>query len=756
MGNDANNNLYSVSNLYSNNQNRLSYVYGYVWAAEISETSGYFQNNLKPTVLAAVSYSDVQRWIDQKINAFRSTVSSMINSVVNGVKSALNSTINAVSNTARDAYNKATSLAATLSSSVSSALSQAKSYADSVVSTAKSALNSAINTVKSTASNAYNKAVEVANSVSSKVSSAISTAKSYADSAVNAAKSALNTAINAAKSTASNAYNKAVEVASSVTSKVSSALGDAKKYADGLVKKYDNFISGINGTVKNIIDPIIKPFNDFVKGINKTVMDVINPVIKPLQDAFKGISTTVNNAVKIAVKPFNDFINGFNDKINGFLKPIIDKINNLPKDLLKQVLEQAKNHFKGILDNFKSGIDTIKSTIDSILSNINTLNSFKTDTNNRLTNLENNINNFGRLYVTQTSFNTFKSDVDKRIKLLNTPVSSINTDLKAAFQQFNLSLIDMTNKIVSAINSMSVNLANLLVPINDKLNRVITLLTDLNSENGILSKFSQLINNVTLFSKLDSIKSSIDNLAKKDIFDNILFKALEKWFSVDKINKLSDILNNIYDYLNNYLKTKLDTISIELSEIGSFKNSFIQYINQVLSKLSFLITKTSYLIKTVQEIEIPKEENNTTVNKEAETNMWDVAKEVLKTLQEFIKNPTKILELIFGFIRSLIVPSSLESLENLKSNFDSTVNRKFSFVGQFKHNFVDIYNTPRTFDDITINGSGLFSGSFTIPLSLINIFAPYVKALANGFLVLAFLQSCYVWYHNKFKLESSD
>ena len=835
LGHDSNNNLYSVPDLHCNNQNRLSNGYGYVWASEISESSGHFQNNLKPTLLAAISYYDVQRWIDQKINAFRSTVSSMINSVVNGARSAINSTINAVSNTARDAYNKATSLAATLSSSVSSALSQAKSYADSAVRVAKSGLDYAINSVRSTATRAYSKAFEVANSVSSKVSSAISTAKSYADSAVNAAKSALNTAINSAKSTASNAYNKAVEVANSVGSKVSSAISTAKSYADSAVnaaksalnttinavkstandalsvaqsvgtrfglfemnfqrtlsekfKFFTDFISGINTKINDVVQPLLKPFKDFAKGINKTVTDIINPIIKPLQDAFKGISTTVNNAVKIAVKPFNDFINSFNDKINGFLKPIIDKINNLPKDLLKQALDQAKNHFKGILDNFKSGIDTIKVTINGILSNINTLNSFKTDTNNRLNNLENSINTFGRLYVTQTSFNSFKSDVDKRIKLLNTAVSSINTDLKSAFQSFNLSIIDMSNKVVNAINSMSVNLSNLLVPINDKLNRVITLLTDLNSENGILSKISKLINNVTLFSKLDSIKSSIDNLAKKDffegvekifetsvlinklndiknsidnlakkgIFDNAIFKALEKFFAANKINEISDTLNKIHDFLLNTLLEIMNTISDNVMYIRFFFDNTFGSLIKIEKLVNSIVNKFDDLIKIVKEIEIPKEQNNTTVNNEAETNIWDVAKEVLKTLQEFIKNPAKILELFFGFLRSLIVPGNLDGLNALKTNFDNNVNRKFSFVGQFKHNFVDIYNSPRTFDDITINGSGLFSGSFTIPLSLINIFAPYVKALANGFLVLAFFQSCYVWYHKKFKLESSD
>lgn len=664
MGNDNYHYFYRISSLYCNNQNRISNDSSIVWASEISEPSGHFQNNLKPTLLAAISYYDVQRWIDQKINAFRSTVSSMINSVVNGAKNALNSTINAVSNTARDAYNKATNLAYTLSSSVSSALSQAKSYADSAVRVAKSGLDYAINIVRSTASSAYNKAMEVANSVGYKVSSAITTAKSYADSAVNAAKSALNTTISAVKSTAADALS----VAQSFGTRFGLFEMNFQRTLSEKFKFFTDFISGINTKINDVVQPLIKPFKDFAKGINTTVMNIINPVIKPLQDAFKSITTTVNNAVNAAVKPFNDFIKGFNDKINGFLKPIFDKINNLPKELLKQALQQAKDHFKGILDNFKSGIDTIKGTIDSIIRNINDLLAFRKETNARLSSLESRLNTLSNTYVTKVEFTTFKTDVDNRIRLLNNAVSSINTDLKAAFQSFNLSLIDLSNKIVSAVNSLNVNMGNLFKPVNDKLNSIISLISSIN-----------------------------------------------------------------------------DSIS-----------EFKLYFDIFTSSFNFIARKLDYLIQTVKEIEIPKEENNTTINKEAETNIWDVAKEVLKTLQSFINNPAKILELVFDFLRSLIVPGNLDSLNALKTNFDSNVNRKFSFVGQFKHNFVDIYNSPRTFDDITINGSGLFSGSFTIPLSLINIFAPYVKALANGFLVLAFLQSCYVWYHKKFKLESSD
>ncbi|MCJ0567908.1 hypothetical protein, partial [Enterococcus cecorum] len=591
-------------------------------------------------------------------------------------------------------------------------------------------------------SSAYNKAVEVANSVGSKVSSAISTAKSYADSAVNAAKSALNTVINAAKSTA----NDALSVAQSVGTRFGLFEMNFQRTLSEKFKFFTDFISGINTKINDVVQPLLKPFKDFAKGINKTVTDIINPIIKPLQDAFKGITNTVNNAVKIAVKPFNDFINGFNDKINGILKPILDKINNLPKDLLTQALEQAKNHFKGILDNFKSGIDTIKGTINGILSNINSLNSFKTDTNNRLTNLENSINTFGRLYVTQTSFNTFKSDVDRRIKLLNTAVSSINTDLKPAFQSFNLSLIDTSNKVVAAINSMNVNIGNLFSPVNDKLNSIISLLTDLNSDSGPFSKISKFLENATLLSKLDNIKSSIDNLAKKDIFDNTIFKALEKFFAANKINEISDILNKIHDFLLNTLLEIMNTLSDNVMYIRFFFDNTFGSLVKIEKIVNSIASKFDDLIQIVKEIEIPKEENNTIVNKEAETNIWDVAKEVLKTLQEFIKNPAKIIELLINFIRDLIVPNDINFFSNFQSEVSSNFNNKLPFVNQAKNSFTAAFNSPKKFSDLNINFNFIkFSGSLTLPLHYLNDFGKIGKPYITGFLVFSFLISMYGW-----------
>ena len=859
MGYDNHHYLYSIYDVYSNNQSRIQNVNGIVWAAEIQQSKRDFQTNLKPYLLFGISYNDVARWIDQKINIFRSTVQNIADNAANAVRRTLDVVINGVKHTANSAWNKAVEAVNSITSKVSAGISDAKRYADSIVrsvtSTANSAwnkanevansigykissaistakgyadiivssarsvansalskandainsvsskVNSAINTAKgyadiivssarSVANSALSKANDAINSVSSKVNSAINTAKGYAESIVNSAKSTLNSAIAAAKDSASNAYNKALEVANSVGGKISSAINTAKGYADGILKSAKDTLNKTIDSVKTIAsdaysmaqnlgvsfelfkrnftldfyDKIrifenkVKPFTDFIKNINETVKNIVDPLLEPFKKVVDSINATVKSLIDAAVKPFNDFISGFKAKT---------------KEILDTALQNAKDYFKGILDNFRSGIETIKATIDTIVRNINELLAFRKETNSRLSSLEGRLNAVANTYVTKVEFTNFKTDVDKRIKLLNNAVSSINTDINAAFQQFNLTLIDGFNRVVAALNKVDnmeawrsvAALGNAMKSVNSMLDKalsaiylrqaeVINAIKDINSESW-LNKIGKFIENATLLSKLDNIKSSIDNLSKKDIFDNAIFKGLEKFFAANKLNEISDNLNNLLDKFTQYIDA-FNATAQNIFMLYSYDIIFEGYFDKITFKLDKLLSKFDDLIQIVKEIKIPKEENNTTINKEAETNFWDVLKEAVKTLAEFIKNPAKILELLFSFIRSLIVPDSLDGLNNLKTNFDSNINRKFSFVGQFKHNFVDIYNTPRTFDDITINGSGLFSGSFTIPLSLINIFAPYVKALANGFLVLAFLQSCYVWYHKKFKLESSD
>ena len=819
MGYDNHHYLYSIYDVYSNNQSRIQNVNGIVWAAEIQQSKRDFQTNLKPYLLFGISYNDVARWIDQKINIFRSTVQNIADNAANAVRRTLDVVINGVKHTANSAWNKAVEAVNSITSKVSAGISDAKRYADSIVrsvtSTANSAWNkanevansigykisSAISTAKgyadsivssarSVANSALSKANDAINSVSSKVNSAINTAKGYAESIVNSAKSTLNSAIAAAKDSASNAYNKALEVANSVGGKISSAINTAKGYAEGILKSAKDTLNKTIDSVKTIAsdaysmaqnlgvsfelfkrnftldfyDKIrifenkVKPFTDFIKNINETVKNIVDPLLEPFKKVVDSINATVKSLIDAAVKPFNDFISGFKAKT---------------KEILDTALQNAKDYFKGILDNFRSGIETIKATIDTIVRNINELLAFRKETNSRLSSLEGRLNAVANTYVTKVEFTNFKTDVDKRIKLLNNAVSSINTDINAAFQQFNLTLIDGFNRVVAALNKVDnmeawrsvAALGNAMKSVNSMLDKalsaiylrqaeVINAIKDINSESW-LNKIGKFIENATLLSKLDNIKSSIDNLSKKDIFDNAIFKGLEKFFAANKLNEISDNLNNLLDKFTQYIDA-FNATAQNIFMLYSYDIIFEGYFDKITFKLDKLLSKFDDLIQIVKEIKIPKEENNTTINKEAETNFWDVLKEAVKTLAEFIKNPAKILELLFSFIRSLIVPDSLDGLNNLKTNFDSNINRKFSFVGQFKHNFVDIYNTPRTFDDITINGSGLFSGSFTIPLSLINIFAPYVKALANGFLVLAFLQSCYVWYHKKFKLESSD
>lgn len=791
MGNDINHNSYRIYDLCRNYENRLSNDNGIIWAAEISESKRNFQSHLKPTLLAGISYNDVARWIDQKINIFRSTVQNIADNAANAVRRTLDVVINGVKHTANSAWNKAVDAVNSISSKLSAGISDAKRYADGIVrsvsSTANSAWNkanevansigykisSAISTAKgyadsivssarSVANSAMSKANEAINSVSSKVNSAINTAKGYAESIVNSAKSTLNSAIAAAKDSASNAYNKAVEVANSVGGKVSSAISTAKKYADDVVKSakdgLDAAIKAVKSTASDaysmaqnlgvsfelfkrnftldfydkirIFENKVKPFTDFIKNINETVKNIVDPLLEPFKKVVESINATVKSVVNAAVKPFNDFISGFKAKT---------------KEILDTALQNAKDYFKGILDNFRSGIESIKATIDTIVRNINELLAFRKETNSRLSSLESRLNAIPNTYVTKVEFTNFKTDVDKRIKLLNTAVSSINTDLKAAFQSFNLSLIDSSNKIVAAINSMNVNIGNLFSPVNDKLNSIISLLTNLNSDNGPFSKISKLFENATLLSKLDNIKSTIDNLAKKDIFDNSIFKGLEKFFAANKINDISNNLKQLLDKFTQYIDA-FNATAQNIFMLYSYDIIFEGYFDKITFKIDTLLSKFDDLIKTVKEIEFPKEENNTTVNNEAETNIWDVLKEALKTLAEFIKNPAKIIELLINFIKDLIVPKDINFFSNFQSEVSNNFNTKLPFVNQAKNSFSAAFNSPKQFNDLNINYNFIkFSGSVTLPLHYLNDFGKIGKPYITGFLVFSFLISMYGW-----------
>lgn len=368
-------------------------------------------------------------------------------------------------------------------------------------------------------------------------------------------------------------------------------------------------------------------------------------------------------------------------------------------------------------------------------------------------------------YLTEADFNnlnTFNTEkfaqVDESINSLTSSFKNHEKDFQEVKKRSKRDL-DAINERIDNIHFNDSNIVNAIKSLHDfiKLTLAANILATVHAVDVVRDRIvdfnTSFVAFVPLFKiHLDNIVTSINNNFKnytKLISDNHkdLKKDLAKYFDIhDELSSwslfgavLDDRLELIQEAINVLVLFK-DVVNDYLSAVNSNLSAIIEYLKNFKPN----ITNTIYL------------GNQNSDSGQPETNIWDVIKSWIENLDDILKVPLKLLELLFSFIRSLIVPDSLDGLNSLKTNFDSNINRKFSFVGQFKHNFVDIYNSPRTFDDITINGSGLFSGSFTIPLSLINIFAPYVKALANGFLVLAFLQSCYVWYHKKFKLESSD
>ena len=229
-------------------------------------------------------------------------------------------------------------------------------------------------------------------------------------------------------------------------------------------------------------------------------------------------------------------------------------------------------------------------------------------------------------------------------------------------------------------------------------------------------------------------------------FDNTIFKALEKFFAANKINEISDILNKIHDFLLNTLLEIMNTLSDNVMYIRFFFDNTFGSLVKIEKIVNSIASKFDDLIKTVKEIELPKEENNTTVNEAAETNIWDVLKESLKTLAEFIKNPAKIIELLINFIKDLIVPKDINFFSNFQSEVSNNFNSKMPFVNQAKNSFTAAFNSPKQFNDLNINFNFIkFSGSLTLPLHYLNDFGKIGKPYITGFLVFSFLISMYGW-----------
>lgn len=368
-------------------------------------------------------------------------------------------------------------------------------------------------------------------------------------------------------------------------------------------------------------------------------------------------------------------------------------------------------------------------------------------------------------YLTEADFNnlnTFNTEkfaqVDESINSLTTSFENHEKDFQEVKKRSKRDL-DAINERIDNIHFDDSNIVNAIKSLHDfiKLTLAANILTNVHAVNVVRDRIvdfnTSFVSFVPLFKiHLDKIVTSINDNFKnytKLTSDNHkdLKKDLAKYFDIH--DELSS-----WSLFGAVLDDRLELIQEGINVIVSFKDVVNDYLSAVNSNLSAIIeylknfkpniTNTIYL------------GNQNSDSGQPETNIWDVIKSWIENLDDILKVPLKLLELLLDFLTKLLIPDNLDSFGTLQNNFSSNVNKKFNFVSQFNSNFSAVYSQPKNFEDISLTGGSFFNGSLVIPLSLINVFAPYVKAVANGLLILMFLQSCYIWYHKKLKPESSD
>ncbi|WCG33362.1 hypothetical protein PML78_01355 [Enterococcus dispar] len=137
-----------------------------------------------------------------------------------------------------------------------------------------------------------------------------------------------------------------------------------------------------------------------------------------------------------------------------------------------------------------------------------------------------------------------------------------------------------------------------------------------------------------------------------------------------------------------------------------------------------------------------------TVN-EAGTNIWDFLKALVKELGDVLREILDFLEKLIDTLIHLVVPKNLDFATSKFNSTGDKIKLKFSFVFGWIDTFKSLFGTTKPFEDFNLNLGGMFEGSVNVPISAINKFAPLVKTIITGFILLEFLIDMYKWFHSK-------
>jgi hypothetical protein len=130
---------------------------------------------------------------------------------------------------------------------------------------------------------------------------------------------------------------------------------------------------------------------------------------------------------------------------------------------------------------------------------------------------------------------------------------------------------------------------------------------------------------------------------------------------------------------------------------------------------------------------------------------FEVIGTAIKTVGSLIERILDFLDSLLDKIIKLLVPENLDFIEKEFEGTSTTFKKKFDFIFSGIDGFKSLFNGSKNkFADYKLDISFMGTAdSVTVPVSLINDYAPVVKPFVTGLLVLSFIINMYKWFYTR-------
>ncbi|HAP2762629.1 TPA: hypothetical protein ITR69_000058 [Enterococcus faecalis] len=403
----------------------------------------------------------------------------------------------------------------------------------------------------------------------------------------------------------------------------------------------------------------------------------------------------------------------------------------------------------------------------------------------------------------RTELGQIWTSMDKREKALNASVASIRTELGNVWDSMDkreAAVYSTVKKGDDAANKRIDNLWTETGNIWNSINKTNTDVSDLHKRVKRLEEFD--FSDVGIIAGLALIKDSVDKF--KELFDSY-FKVddltalmahegkfvrmiksqfislkdfIEKIFSADYWKSYRDMLSrqmeNLYTLMAHYFsmddkESSLYKIRYSIvSGFGELEKLLKLFQTDILGIRTSLNTISSFFETANKRLEMIYDYLKTmkinvnigdSVNSAGST-LWDVLKALIEALgniltavvnglADVIDSISSIVGKLLDMLLKLFVPDNLDFMNRKFDGTGKAFKAKFSFVFNWIDVFKGLFSNQRRLEDINISFGGMFAGGVNLPLSKINDFAPLVRAVITGFILLEFLIDMYKWFHTR-------